>query len=71
MDSKPVYNKEFLKAKIKVHGDELTDFYDKEIPKIDSNHNCLAIISLGSAFKKDDNYYSQLFLKECKYIEKK
>ena len=30
---KPVYNKEFLKAKIKYHGDEVTDFYDKEIPK--------------------------------------
>ena len=28
-DSKPVYNKEFLKTKIKSHGDGLTDFYDK------------------------------------------
>ena len=26
-DSKPVYNKEFLKTKIKSHGDEVTDFY--------------------------------------------
>ena len=25
-----VYNKEFLKAKIKSHGDEVTDFYDKK-----------------------------------------
>ena len=31
---KSVYNKEFLKAKIKNHGDEVTDFYDKEIPKV-------------------------------------
>ena len=31
--SKPVYNKEFLKTKIKFHDDEVTDFYDKEIPR--------------------------------------
>ena len=66
-----VYNKEFLKTKIKSHGDEVTDFYDKEISKMDSNHTCLARISLDSALKKDDNYYPQVFVKECKYIEKK
>ena len=36
-----------------------------------SSHTCLAVISLDSALKKDDNYYPQVFLKECKYIEKK
>ena len=29
-NSKPVYNKEFLKTKIKSHGDKVTDFYDKK-----------------------------------------
>ena len=29
--SKPVYNKNFLKTKIKSHGDEATDFYDKTL----------------------------------------
>ena len=43
----------------------------KQIPKVDSNHTCLAVISLDSALKKDGNYYSQVFLKECKYIQKK
>ena len=38
---------------------------------MDSNHTCLAVISLDSAPKKDDNYYRQVFLKECKFIEKK
>ena len=28
-NSNPVYNKEFLKSKIKYHSDEITDFYDK------------------------------------------
>ena len=39
--------------------------------KVDSNHTCLAVISLDSALKKDENCYPQVFLKECKYIEKK
>ena len=60
-----------MKTKIKSHGDEVTDFYDKKIPKLDSSHTCLAVISLDSALKKDDYHYPQVFLKECKYIEKK
>ena len=56
---------------MKSYGDEFTDFYDREIPKVDSNHSCLAVISLDSALKKDEDYYAQVFLKECKYIEKK
>ena len=28
-------------------------------------------MSLGSALQKGDSYYPQLFLKKCKYIEKK
>ena len=60
-----------MKTKIKSHGDEVTDFYDKKISKLDSNHTCLAVISLDSAFKKDDSYYPQVILKECKYIAKK
>ena len=38
---------------------------------MDSNHTCLVVIKLESVFKKDDNDYPQVFLKECKYIEKK
>ena len=53
----------FKKTKIKLHDDEVTDFYD--------NHTCLAVISLDSALEEDDNYYLQVLLKECKYIEKK
>ena len=38
---------------------------------MDSNYTYLAVISLDSTLKKDDNYYLQVFLTECKYIEKK
>ena len=56
-DSEPLYNKNFLKSKIKPHGDQVTDFYDTEIPKMDSNHTCLAVIRFDSALKKDEKYY--------------
>ena len=60
-----------MKTKIKSHGDEVTNFYNKKIPKLDSNYTFLVVISLDSALKKDDNYYPQVVLKDCKYIEKK
>ena len=65
IDSELVYNKIFLKTKIKSHGDVVADFYDKEIPKVDYNHTCLEVIILYSALKKDENYYPQVFSKEC------
>ena len=38
---------------------------------MESNYTYLAIISMDSALKGDENYYQQVFLKECKYINKK
>ena len=55
-DSEPFYHKKFLKPKVKHHGDKVTDFFDKRIPKVDFNHTCFAVISLDSAFKTDENY---------------
>ena len=52
----------FVKTKIESCGEEVTDFYDKRIPKVESNHTCLAVISLDSAMNKDRNYYLQVFL---------
>ena len=49
----------------------MMDKLNKKIPKLDFNHTCLAVISLDSALKKDDNNYPQVFLKECKYTKKK
>ena len=40
-DKEPVYNKNFLKTKINSYGNEFTtNFYDKKIPKVNSNHTC-------------------------------
>ena len=59
--SKLVYNKVFLKTKIKSHGDEVADFYDKKILNVDFSHTCVATISLDSPLKKNDSYYQQVF----------
>ena len=56
-----------MKTKLKFHADKVTDFYDKKVPKVDSYLTCLAVISLDSALKKDENYYPQ----QSKHIEKK
>ena len=46
-----------MKTKTKFYDNAVTDYYDKEILKVDSNHTCLAVISLDSALKKDENCY--------------
>ena len=38
-----------MKTIIKSHDDEATDFSNKKIPKVESNHTCLAVISLDAA----------------------
>ena len=60
-----------MKTKIKSYGDKVTNFYNEEIPKVESNHTCLAVISLDSALKKGGNCFPQVFLKKRKYIQKK
>ena len=71
LDSKPAYNQKFLKTKTRSFNDEVTDFYNKEIPKVISYHTCLAVISFDFALNKDENYNLQVFLKECIHIEKR
>ena len=46
----------FLKTKIKSYSDEVTDFYDKEIPNVDSNLTYLTV-NLDSALNKGGNYH--------------
>ena len=47
--------------KIESYGDDVTDFYGKEIGG--SDHTSLEVISLDSPFNKDKNCYPQVFLK--------
>ena len=61
----------FLKTKIKPESDDETrSFHAKKIPELGSNYICWSVILIDSVLKKDENYYLQAFLKECKCIEK-
>ena len=68
--SKPGNKNIFLKAKTKSHGNEVADFYNREIPKVDSKRTCLSVISLESALKKYENIICKYLKKNCKYISK-
>ena len=48
--------KKLLKTKIKPYCNEVTDFYDKRMPKVVCNHTCLAVIALDSVLKKDEKF---------------
>ena len=40
------------------------------MPQVCSNYICLAVILIDFVLKNGENYYLQVFLKECKCIEK-
>ena len=44
-----------MKTGKKSQSDEVTVFYGKQIPKVDSNHTCLSVISLDFVFWKYEN----------------
>ena len=70
-DSEPVYNIKVLKTKIKSHGDEVTDFYDKEFLELNSDHTCLAVISLDSTLDKMKFIIRKCFKKSVNTLRKK
>ena len=58
---KPAHNKNFLKTKIKSHGDEVTVCYHKKIPNEDSNHTYLSVIGLEFTRKKNEIFICKCF----------
>ena len=66
-----VYSEKYLKAKIKSYNRKInTNFHDNKIPKELSQCIWLSVIFIGSVFKTGNNYFSQVFLEECKYVVK-
>ena len=71
LDSNLVYNKKYLKAKIKsCNGKINTNFHNNKMAKEDSQFVCLWVIFIDSVFKTGKNYYPQVFLEERKYVIK-
>ena len=70
-DSDPVYNDKYLKAKIKPYNGKInTNFHNNKTPKEGSQFICLSAILNDSVFRTGKNYYSPVFLEECKYTVK-
>ena len=71
LDSNLVYNKKYLRTKIKSYDGKInTNFQINKIPKEDTTFICLAVISIDFIFRGGKNYYPQVFLEECKYVIK-
>ena len=68
-DSNPVYNKKYLRAKIKPYNGKInTNFHNNELPKKGSEFISLSVISIASIFRISKNYCPPVFLGECKYV---
>ena len=69
-DREPVYDKKYLKTKVKFYDGKVNkDFHGENIPKQGPHFMCLSIIVTDSICKMTNNFYPQVFLEECKYIE--
>ena len=67
IDSEPIYNRNFLKTKIKSYSAEATDFHDEDMPKVGFNCIYLAVRLIEVVLKNDEkkfvnkDYYPQVF----------
>ena len=70
-ESKPVYgdNDKYIKTKIKIYANMITNFHNKKMPKEKAPCKCLSIM-LDSVIKANKKFYPKTLLKECKYIQK-
>ena len=61
-DCQPVYNKKYLKAKIKFYNGKInTNFHDDKILKEGSQFICLSVVLIDFVFRTGKNYYPQVF----------
>ena len=67
--SKPVYNKKYLKNKIKAcNGKISTNFHNIKILKEDFQYICLLELLIVSVYRKYKDYYPEVFLEKYKYV---
>ena len=69
--SEPKYNEKYLITKVKsFERKNNTNFNGEEIRKEGSQCICSSVILIDSVYRTGKNYYSQVFLEECKYFVK-
>ena len=60
-DSEPVYNKKYLRTKIKSYSEQIsTNFHNNKIPNEGSHCICLSVILIDSGYKKGKSYFPQV-----------
>ena len=61
-------DKRYINSRIKIINGEIeTNFHGKETSKPKIPYDCFSLITLYSIIKRNDKYYPQVFLEECKY----
>ena len=63
-DSKPVCNEKYLITNIN------TNFHNSKIPKEGPQCISVSVILIDSVYRKDKDYYLQVFLEKSKYVVK-
>ena len=70
--SKPIYEKKYLKAKVRGFDGEIrTNFLGNGVPKKNMYYTCIACITIDSVMKMNKKNYLQVYLEECKCKIKK
>ena len=65
-DNNPVWNEKYIKIKTQSYNGKVnTNFHNNKIPKEGSVYIWLSLILHDLVYKKDKNYYPQVFLEEC------
>ena len=66
LDCELICNKKILKTKTSFYDKKAANFHTRKLPETGSNNICWSAILIYSILQKDENYYTQLSLKECK-----
>ena len=70
--SEPIYEKKYLKAKIRKFDDDIkTNFLGNGLPKENMYYTCIACITIDSVIRMNKKNYPQVHLDESKYKIKK
>ena len=66
--SSPVYEKRYLKIKVKEYDGVIkTNFVGNDVPKENKHYTCIPCIAIDSVMRIDKKNNPQLYLEECKY----
>ena len=66
-DTEPVYNKKYLKTKVKSYNGKISArFHGDKTPEEGSHYVCISVMITESVFKMGNDYYPQVYLEEWK-----